>query len=67
MQIEGTQHEVNHRPDEPRARGDGRDSSSIDNAIADYMASGDRDPWTVQVARRIFREDAEFFRLLGDR
>jgi len=43
------------------------DAVPIDKAIADYMAHGERDPWTVEVARRIFEEDAEFFRMLGDR
>ena len=67
MQIEGTQPEAGQRPCEPRARGDDHDVRPIDKAIADFMAHGGRDPWTVEVARRIFEEDAEFFRMLGDR
>ena len=67
MQIEGTQSEAAQRPCEPRARGDGPDIRPIDKAIADFMAHGAHDPWTVEVARRIFEEDAEFFRMLGDR
>jgi hypothetical protein len=64
MQIEEVSPEVDHRPSEARARGDGR---SLDEAIANYIANGDHDPWTVRTARRIFEEDEEFFRMLGDR
>ena len=67
MQIEGMQPEADQPPCEPRARGDGQEIRPIDEAIADYMANGAHDPWTVEVARRIFQEDAEFFRMLGDR
>ena len=64
MQTEGMSPELDHRPSEPRARGDG---CSLDEAIADYMETGNHDPWTVRTARRIFEEDEEFFRMLGDR
>ena len=67
MQIEGMQPEADQYPCEPRARGDGQDVRSIDEVIADYLAHGAHDPSTVALARRIFEEDAEFFRMLGDR
>jgi hypothetical protein len=67
MQIEGRQPEVEQRPREPRARGDGQGSCAADEAIGNYIAYGAHDPWTVVVARRIFEEDAEFLEMLGDR
>ena len=67
MQIEGMKPEAEQPSHDPRARGDGQNVRPIDEVIADYMAHGERDPWTVEVARRIFEEDAEFFRMLGDR
>jgi hypothetical protein len=43
------------------------DTKPIDEVITDYLANGEHDEWTVQTARRIFEEDAEFFEMLGDR
>ena len=43
------------------------DADSMENLIATFMKNVKPDPWTVEVARRIFKEDAEFFRMLGDR
>jgi len=39
----------------------------IDEVIADFIANGNHDEWTVRTARRIYEEDAEFFEMLGDR
>jgi hypothetical protein len=38
-----------------------------DKLIADYLANGPHDEWTVTTARRVLKEDAEFFTMLGDR
>ena len=49
--------------DHAPAMGDG----VVDERIAAFLRNGPRDTWTQRTARRILEEDADFFRLLGDR
>jgi hypothetical protein len=65
MQIEGMEPEVKERLRELAQGGRPPGSRSIDEVIADYLENGQHDEWTVTTARRIFEEDAEFFRMLG--
>lgn len=67
MTIQGMRPEVAERLREYQEANMGTDRRPIDEVIADFMANGPHDEWTVQTARRIFAEDAEFFDMIGDR
>ena len=67
MQIEGMQPEVRQRLHELAEAEQVSDRRPINEIISDYMANAERDEFTVQLIRRIFEEDAEFFEVLGDR
>jgi hypothetical protein len=59
MQIEGTQPALKDPLNSSRRM--------MDEAIADYMEHSDHDPLTLEIARHVFEENAEFFEMLGDR
>jgi hypothetical protein len=67
MTIQGMQPEVAKRLQELKEADPGADPRPIDEVIVDFIANGPHDEWTVQTARRIFAEDAEFFEMLGGR
>ncbi|MFI7072783.1 ribbon-helix-helix protein, CopG family [Micromonospora maritima] len=40
---------------------------TVEVAVQAYLDRHERDEWTRQAARRVLKEDAEFFEMLGDR
>lgn len=40
---------------------------TVEAAVEAYLDRQERDEWTRTTARRIFKEDAEFLEMLGDR
>lgn len=67
MRIESRSSTVEKHPSEPPDGQQTEETRLLNERIADYMANGEHDEWTVQTARRIFEEDAEFFAMIGDR
>lgn len=59
--------EVERRLRELAEAGNRSMHKTVEAAVEAYLDRQERDEWTRTTARRIFKEDAEFLEMLGDR